>query len=437
MSSSLSLSADVADYESQTKDSKEIGWVQGSEESVESDYPEGGRDAVLTVVGAFLSNVIHHGLINTTGAFQAQYARNQLAGMSQSKISWIGTFLSFLYFFGAAPVGRCFDSTGPKLLLTAGTVLVVFGLMMVSLCKEYYQFFLAQGVVVGFGTALVSYPATCCVAHWYHKKRGTMMGVATAGSSIGAVVFPIALNRLILEVGFPWAVRIIGFLCLALGIPMIFLTKARLPPRKFVGMRNLVDYGGLRDPRYLFFTLGALMTGLCLYVPYFYAQTYAENQGYSDNISFYIVAIMNAASLFGRLLPGMMADKFGVLNTMAVSSTLGASVLLCWLSVSGPAGLVVWGAFYGLLSGTFMALSPTCIARVTSDMTKYGGRSGLAYGITSLSVLASAPSAGALLDAHHGNFRQMIIFAGTMYFASSVFYWASRFAGDRRIFVKY
>jgi len=61
----------------------------------------------------------------------------------------------------------------------------------------------------------------------------------------------------------------------------------------------------------------------------------------------------------------------------------------------------------------------------------------LAYGITGLSVLASAPSAGALLDAHHGNFKPMIIFAGTTYLAAAVFYWASRFAGDRRIFVKY
>lgn len=31
-----------------------------------------------------------------------------------------------------------------------------------------------------------------------------MMGVATTGSSVGAVFFPIALNKLIPVVGFPW-----------------------------------------------------------------------------------------------------------------------------------------------------------------------------------------------------------------------------------------
>jgi hypothetical protein len=36
-----------------------------------------------------------------------------------------------------------------------GTVLTAFGLMMTSLCHEYYQFFLAQGVVTGAGLSLV------------------------------------------------------------------------------------------------------------------------------------------------------------------------------------------------------------------------------------------------------------------------------------------
>ncbi|THH28773.1 hypothetical protein EUX98_g5413 [Antrodiella citrinella] len=425
-----------AENESQIKVDKDYG-AADDELSIDSGYPEGGRDAVMAVIGAFLSGVIHHGMVNLTGAFQAQYARDELRGMSQSKISWIGTFLSFLYFFAAAPIGRCFDSTGPTLLLTAGSVLVVMGLMMVSLCKDYYQFFLAQGVAIGLGSALVSYPATCCLAHYYDKKRGTMMGVATTGSSVGAVFFPIALNKLIPVVGFPWAVRIVGFICLALAIPMVLVTKARLPRRKFVGWRNVVDFGGLRDIQYVLWTLGAVMTGLCLYTPYFYAQTYSERKGYSTNISFYIVAMMNAASFFGRIVPGLVADHVGAFNSMAIFNTLAASVLLCWLAVSGPAGLVVWGIAYGFLSGNFLSLAPTCLAQLTADMTKYGGRSGLTYGITSLGVLGSGPIAGALIDANHGQFEHMIIFAGTGFFGAGMFYWAARFAGNSRLLVKY
>lgn len=52
-------------------------------------------------------------------------------------------------------VGPLFDAIGPTILLIIGTFLMVFGHMMVSLCKVYYEFFLAQGVVIGAGGALV------------------------------------------------------------------------------------------------------------------------------------------------------------------------------------------------------------------------------------------------------------------------------------------
>lgn len=37
----------------------------------ESDYPEGGRDAILTVFGALLVNFVALGLVAVTGALQA------------------------------------------------------------------------------------------------------------------------------------------------------------------------------------------------------------------------------------------------------------------------------------------------------------------------------------------------------------------------------
>lgn len=47
-----------------------------------------------------------------------------------------------------------FDSVGPQILLGIGAVVMTLGLMMVSLCRNYYELFLAQGVVVGLGGAL-------------------------------------------------------------------------------------------------------------------------------------------------------------------------------------------------------------------------------------------------------------------------------------------
>ncbi|TCD65380.1 hypothetical protein EIP91_002744 [Steccherinum ochraceum] len=428
------LKNDIADvHDAESKISKDQ-----SDESIGIDqYPEGGRDAVMTVVGALLSNFVQFGVVNLIGPLQAHYSANQLKGMSESKISWIGTFLLFFYFFTAAPIGRVFDSTGPTVLLTVGSVLTVFGLMMVSLCKEYYQFFLAEGLILGVGTALVFYPALNAIAHFYSKKRGTMMGLTTAGSSIGAIVFPIAFNKLIPTVGFPWAVRIIGFICLALLVPMVLLIKSRLPRREFGGLSSVIDFSGLRETTYTLFVVGAMITGLGLYNPYFYSQTFSEDHGYSDNVSDYIVAIMNAGSLFGRIIPGIIADRFGVVTLMAFLCTCSAVILLCWIAVSGPAGLIIWGIFYGFCSGSFLSLAPACIARFTTDMTAYGGRCGVFFGMISFATLVSAPIAGALLDHDSGSFNHMIIFSGVVYLAGAVFFWAARISGNSRLMVTF
>ena len=55
--------------------------------------------------------------------------------------------------------GRLADSYGPRWPLLCGSFLHVFGLMMLSICKEYYQIFLAQCICSGIGASLLFYPS--------------------------------------------------------------------------------------------------------------------------------------------------------------------------------------------------------------------------------------------------------------------------------------
>lgn len=55
-------------------------------------------------------------------------------------------------------VGIIYDNYGPRLLLAVGTVLHVFGIMMTSLGKTYYQILLAQGVCSAIGASMIFGP---------------------------------------------------------------------------------------------------------------------------------------------------------------------------------------------------------------------------------------------------------------------------------------
>lgn len=46
-----------------------------------------------------------------------------------------------------------------------------------------------------------------------------------------------------------------------------------------------------------------------VYVPFFFIGDYALKLGINSDTSFYLLSVMNAASLFGRLAPTWLADK--------------------------------------------------------------------------------------------------------------------------------
>lgn len=86
-----------------------------------------------------------------------------------------------------------------------------------------------------------------------------------------------------------------------------------LPDQK----RAIFDFAAFREPPYLIFVFGAFLGFMGLYQPFFYIQTFAiERHITNANLGFYILAIMNATSAFGRVLPGILSDKGKPRNAM-------------------------------------------------------------------------------------------------------------------------
>ncbi len=155
-----------------------------------ADFPDGGLEAWTVALGGWCCLFCSFGWINCVGIFQDYYQTHQLKSYSPSTVAWIPSLEIFMMFLGGTFLGKMFDNYGPRYLLLGGTFFHVFGLMMVSLSTQYYQFLLAQGICSAVGASAIFFAANNSVATWFFRRRALAFGIVTSGSSLGGVILP-------------------------------------------------------------------------------------------------------------------------------------------------------------------------------------------------------------------------------------------------------
>ncbi|KAF7595514.1 hypothetical protein BBP40_005850 [Aspergillus hancockii] len=380
--------------------------------------PDGGFIAWSVVAGAWCTSFCSFGWVNSVGIFQEYYKRNILKQYSASTVSWIPS-LQIFFMLGSGPIiGFLYDRYGPRYLVLVGTFLHVFGLMMASISKEFYQLLLAQGVCSAIGAAAIFQPALSSVSGWFDKKRGAAFGILATGSSMGGVIFPIMVTHLINSVGFGWAMRSVAFLILFLLIIANFTVRCRVPPQpQKVTAQDLSR--PLREPLSLLVMGAYALLTFGIYIPINYLVVSATAQGMSVELSQYLVPILNAASFFGRLGTGLVADKLGRYNIfVSVCAATGILILALWIPASSNAASIVFAAFFGFFSGSYVSLSPALIAQI-SPPKEFGYRNGLLFLAAAIPGLTTSPIAGAILARNDGSFTGMKVYGGVLTLAGT------------------
>jgi MFS family permease len=308
--------------------------------------PNGGTRAWLQVFGAFGVFFNTWGLLNTFGVFQTYYETGELFVEDSSNISWVGSIQAFLVLVGGLVSGPLYDRGFLRHLVVVGAFLVVFGHMMLSLATQYWQVVLAQGFCIGLGAGLMFTPSVTVLQSYFSTKIGLASGIAAAGSSLGGIICPIVLYRLVGDIGFAWSVRVIGFICLATLIPPILFLRQRVKPPR---VRATFDTTAFTDGGWLLFTFGCLLGFVGLYVMFFYLSYYGLATGTTDaSMAFYIVPILNASSMFGRTLPNWLSDKTGPFNVLIPGAFICGVLVLCMQAVHGLAVSTAISSFQSL-----------------------------------------------------------------------------------------
>ncbi|OZJ04006.1 hypothetical protein BZG36_03626 [Bifiguratus adelaidae] len=398
-------------------------------------FPDGGLQAWLVVLGGACAFFVSFGLSNAWGVIETYYLQTLLPNRPESDISWIGSFQFFGMFLGCGLCGPLFDRFGARWIMIVSSTLFVFSIMMASLATEYYQFFLTQGVLQGMTGGMLFNCSVTATNHWFLKKRGVALGIVAAGSSLGGIIWPIALDNMLNNtssnaLGFGWSLRIIGFICLVLLIPACFFVKGRLPRRNRI---VFWDSDAVKNPQFVTFAIGIFITCLGFYIPFFYVTIASIQDGVDPTLAFYLLALLNGVSIFGRVIPGLLADRFGRFNIMFVACFTSGILTLLWLTSTETWEIILFTCAFGFASGAVVSLIGACPAQ----LCPYGDRIGLYVSmvmyIGSLGCLLGPPIGGWIVGAQHGAYWGAKLFSGVMIVAGSLLIGTSRLLQDRRL----
>jgi MFS family permease len=284
---------------------------------------------------------------------------------------------------------------------------------------------LAFGILGGLSSSILWTTSIATLGHWFSHNRGLATGLATTAGGFGGVLYPIMFTQFVKRIGFAWTMRsfaLLSAVCLLLGT---LLLKTRLP--RNARARLALDWRGFQDIRFLLTMSAIFILDWAVLVPPAYITTSASHHNL-DSISPHILAILNAASVFGRALPGPIADRVGRFNVMILCSAIcTASIFGLWYPFgSDVPGLIVFALTYGFFSGSAYSLTPVCVSQLCKA-EEYASKYGTAYGVVSLATLAGVPLSGSILSVDGGKrYDYLILFCGATYALATVLFGAAR-----------
>lgn len=140
------------------------------------------------------------GLLFGFGVYQAHYEQlalldgNPFSGSSPADIDLIGTLSIALMMIGAPFAVAWAKNYNPRAVVFVGGILFGIACVAASYGKTLWHFQLSQGLLLGIGACFSFIPSVTVAPAWFGQHRGLAMGVVSASTGVGGLVWAPAIT---------------------------------------------------------------------------------------------------------------------------------------------------------------------------------------------------------------------------------------------------
>ena len=271
-----------------------------------------------------------------------------------------GLYMSFNY-LASIPMlsvaGRLMQRFSARMLLTLSSGVLGVCFISMSLFNAVWQFYIA-GSVIGVTLAFLFYLSfPTMVGRWFKTRVGFFIGICSAASGIGGILFNPMGAHLITTFGWRTTYAIFGAIILLFVTPVIGIFIRNYPKDK-----GLLPYGESKQQEVITSDEGAEY-GNAIKMPVFYGlvvfaflmicvstlnlfiPNYVTGLDYTLQQASFVAAAVMIGVTIGKVVLGMINDKSSLLG-VAVTAGFGIVGLVLLLIGNAGIGIVAAGGFF-------------------------------------------------------------------------------------------
>lgn len=329
-------------------------------------------------------------------AVQLDFAVDRAAASMPYTVTMIG------FAFAGVAIGRMVDTFGIFKPLVTGTMMMSAGYVAASMAPNLTVYVLAQGLLVGTGSAVFFAPLIADLSHWFTRRRGIAVAVVAAGNYVAGVVWPTPLQHFTAIYGWRAAHLGIAIICFFLIMPLVFLFRRPAPVHgTTAGITHHTftprDLGISKNTLQVVLCIAGVACCVAMAMPQVHIVAYCGDLGYGVARGAEMLSLMLGFGLVSRLASGFIADRIGGIATLLLGTVLQGSTLVLYYMFDGLTSLYLISALFGLVQGGIVP-SYAIIVREYFPPKQAATRVGLCIMATLFGMALGGWMSGAIFD---------------------------------------
>ena len=314
--------------------------------------------------------VITLGLTETVSWGVLYYAFSVFVGPMEAELGWDraqlgGAFSVALVVLGIAgvAVGQWLDRRGPRLLMTAGSILGVVIVVAWSQVRDLGTFYLLWVLMGACWSATLYSPAFATVTAWFRERRIEALTVVTLMAGLASTIFLPLTAWLVSQLGWRQALLVLAaILAVATILPHALVLRGA-PAYEEHREPSLSLGEALRHPSFRWLALGFFCFALGMGVNV-HLVPYLSDHGFDLGTAATLAGLVGAMQLVGRILLAPLERRLPASLLVAGVYSLQPIALALLLLVKGTLIPFVFVALFGAGRGADTLIRNTVVARL-------------------------------------------------------------------------